>query len=404
MKIFPPLVQAVQTALQKILLEGRVADRALEGLFKSQRKLGSRDRKFVAESVYECVRWTRRLKATAEHAGVHRPQYCDELLVYGFEQGWNDWAGLSTEEIQKLKTAATAQAQWPRAVRESINDEIDAAAASELGAAWDQELHALNEQAPVDLRVNRHRIALGELRRKLQDEGIATEELAGFADALTLRERKNVFSIPIFKEGFFEVQDRSSQRVAPFAKPEGAARIIDACAGAGGKTLHLASLMKNRGKIISLDIFDWKLKELEVRARRGRFSNIETRLIDSAKVIKRLDQSADRVLLDVPCSGLGVIRRNPDAKMRLEAAELERLRILQAEILGSYSRMVKVGGYLVYATCSVLPSENLRQVENFLQSQGAHWDLEEHWSALPSERNGDGFFAARLKRKSAAGL
>jgi 16S rRNA (cytosine967-C5)-methyltransferase len=398
-KVFAPLVQAAQLSLEKIFVEGRPTDRALEGVFKYHRKLGSRDRRFIAEAVYECARWSRRLGAAAAAAGIHREGIRDELLVFGALKDW-EFAELSVADRAQLVAAYDALKTAPRAIRESLPDDIDALGARELGARWDKELAALNTQAPVDLRVNLKLTNLKDLGLRLADEDIQTLAVPGFPDALTLQERKNVSTTKTFQDGFFEVQDRSSQKVAPFLKAEGLAFVIDACAGAGGKSLHLASLMQGRGKILSLDISDWKLKELAVRAQRGKFANIETRLIDSPAVIQKLENSADRVLLDVPCSGLGVLRRNPGSKLRLDLAEIEKLRSLQQEILGSYSRMVKTGGYLVYATCSLLPSENLAQVEKFLQNSGGDWDLEEHWSALPSAQNGDGFFAARLVRRA----
>lgn len=401
MRVFPPLLQAAQLALTKTFDEGRPADRAVEGVLKNNRKLGSRDRKFVAETVYECVRWSRRLRAIALEADVHREEWSDELLIYGILEDWEGFADLDEEDYARVAEAAEAVEGAPRAVRESIPDDIDELCEMELGDAWGKELEALNEQAPVDLRLNRNRTDIKVLRSRLNDEGIETDLVEGFPDALVLRERKNVFITKAFKEGLFEVQDRSSQMVAPFMKLEGASRIVDACAGAGGKTLHIASLMNNRGKIISMDVTEWKLHELELRARRGLFSNVETRLIDTTKVIKRLEGTIDRVLLDVPCTGLGVLRRNPGSKLRLNRAEVERLWGLQAEILSSYSRMVKPGGYLIYATCSILPSENRQQVDKFLSSpQGANFEFEEDWSALPSRGNGDGFYVSRMKRKA----
>lgn len=443
MRVFPPLVQAANLALRSIFDDGRPADRAVESVLKTHRKLGSRDRRFVAEVVYECVRWSRRWAEVARRAGLDANGDAGEgartgagtgpgadvgatdvrsarsgaalgsksgdgrsgdglraeLIVYGALQGWENFAGLNDADVERIRTANQEVDSAPRAIRESIPDDVDQIGARELAAAWDGELSALNIPAPVDLRVNRHRATRDEVRSRLAKEGVATEIVDGCPDALTLPERKNVFITAAFKEGLFEVQDRSSQRVAPFMKLEGATRVVDACAGAGGKTLHIASLMNSRGRIISMDITDWKLRELEERARRGRFSNIETRLIESTKVIKRLEESADRVLLDVPCSGLGVLRRNPGSKLRLNAGEIERLHGLQAEILESYSRMVKPGGYLVYATCSILPSENRGQVDRFLSTPaGAQFRLEEDWSALPSHQNGDGFYAARILR------
>jgi len=194
------------------------------------------------------------------------------------------------------------------------------------------------------------------------------------------------------------LQDASSQRVALFLDVNEKMRVIDACAGGGGKTLHIAALMKNTGHIIAMDTEQWKLDELKRRARRASATNIEPRLIDSSKVIKRLYDTADRVLLDVPCSGLGVLRRNPDAKWKLNLEFIERVKKLQYEILDRYSRMVKLHGKLVYATCSILHSENQLQVNLFLE-QHKNFKLEEEKQIFPSE-GFDGFYMARMYRIS----
>jgi 16S rRNA (cytosine967-C5)-methyltransferase len=175
-------------------------------------------------------------------------------------------------------------------------------------------------------------------------------------------------------------------------------RVIDACAGGGGKTLHLAALTQNKGKIVAMDTEGWKLEELMKRAKRAGASNIETRVIDSAKVIKRLEGTADRLLLDVPCSGLGVIRRNPDAKWKLSLEFVEKVKTLQQKILTEYSTMVKPGGKMVYSTCSLLPSENEKQVEQFLEGNGKTFTLITSKTILPSQ-GFDGFFMALLQRQ-----
>jgi 16S rRNA (cytosine967-C5)-methyltransferase len=176
-------------------------------------------------------------------------------------------------------------------------------------------------------------------------------------------------------------------------------KVIDACAGAGGKSLHLAALMKNKGQIISLDIYEKKLMELQRRARRNGVHIVEARMIESNKTIKRLKEKADRLLLDVPCSGLGVLRRNPDAKWKLSPSFLETVKITQQNLLRDYASMVKPGGKLIYATCSVLPSENEDQVKTFLDSkEGRLFSLEEQKTLLPNDFGYDGFFMARLLR------
>jgi 16S rRNA (cytosine967-C5)-methyltransferase len=283
---------------------------------------------------------------------------------------------------------------------------MDELGVAELGEKiWEKELSFLNQEAKVVLRTNTLKTTREELQRKLHEAEIDTFIPAGYPDALVLSKRKNVFTTAAFKEGLFEVQDASSQLVAPFLQlrvsvPSGkdGMRVIDACAGAGGKTLQLSALMHNRGKVIALDTEQWKLDELKKRARRAGSSNIETRVIDSSKAIKRMENSADRLLLDVPCSGLGVLRRNPDAKWKLSLEFIERMKILQQKILTEYSVMLKKGGMLVYSTCSILPSENEKQVEKFILEQNGAFELTEQKKILPSE-GFDGFFMAAIVKK-----
>ncbi|NUO01804.1 MAG: RsmB/NOP family class I SAM-dependent RNA methyltransferase, partial [Saprospiraceae bacterium] len=190
----------------------------------------------------------------------------------------------------------------------------------------------------------------------------------------------------------------SSQLVAPFLEVQPGMRVVDACAGGGGKTLHLAARMQNKGSIIALDTEGWKLDALRKRATRAGASIIETRHIQNNKVIKRLHGSADRVLLDVPCSGLGVLRRNPDAKWKLDPAFLDRVRQTQAGILQQYSAICKTGGKLVYATCSILPSENEAQVARFLEANSNAFRLIAQQRILPQDDGFDGFFMALMER------
>ncbi|HAO15037.1 MAG TPA: RNA methyltransferase, partial [Tenacibaculum sp.] len=230
-------------------------------------------------------------------------------------------------------------------------------------------------------------------------ENIDTMPIKGYSSALKLKERANVFKTEAFKKGYFEVQDASSQLVATYLDVQPGMKVIDTCAGAGGKTLHLASLMQNKGQIIAMDIYESKLKKLKVRARRNGVHNIDTKVIDSTKVIKKLYGKADRVLIDAPCSGLGVIRRNPDSKWKLEPAFLDRIRGIQQEVLVSYSKMVKQGGKLVYATCSVLPSENQQQIELFLASdEGKDFSFDSDKKVLSHLSGYDGFYMALLTK------
>jgi 16S rRNA (cytosine967-C5)-methyltransferase len=401
-KLHRHIVESTIQALADIFgPDGRYADKVIEKYLKNNRRWGSRDRRFFAETVYGCVRWWRKYWAiigeepVIEFDALWQVWGVHHALVHGDLPLWPEFENYTFEDIRK-KAAAL---KLSRVQAESIPDWLDQLGEEELGARWPAILHALNEKAPVDLRVNTLKTTREKLRVQLKAEEIETDEFPPVPTAVILRERKNVFTTQAFKDGLFEVQDRASQLVAPFLHVEPGHRVIDACAGAGGKSLHLAALLKNKGKVIAMDIHEWKLKELRTRAARDGVDVIEARWIESAKTIKRLEGTADRVLLDVPCSGLGVLRRNPDSKWKLKPEEIKRLQTLQAEILSGYSKMVKPGGLLVYATCSILPSENERQIEKFLAENSEQWTLQEQLRVDPDQGRGDGFFAARLLRK-----
>jgi 16S rRNA (cytosine967-C5)-methyltransferase len=254
-------------------------------------------------------------------------------------------------------------------------------------------------KAPVILRTNTLKTTPEALRTKLNQEGYECEILKNPPGALRLIQRKNMFLSEAFKLGHFEIQDGASQMIAPLLELAPGLRVIDACAGAGGKTLHSAALMKNKGRIIALDIHDKKLAELKKRSARAGCDIIEMKLIEGSKTIKRLEKNADRLLLDVPCSGLGALRRNPDSKWKLTEERIEELRQIQADILQTYSVMLKPGGLMLYATCSILPSENEDQVKNFL-ANNKNFKLIADKHFWPGEGDFDGFYAAQIRRES----
>ena len=272
---------------------------------------------------------------------------------------------------------------------------------AELGEElWTKEIAALNQQASVILRTNTLNISREVLQMKLKAEGIISELLPHHSDALLLPERANVFKTEAFHNGYFEVQDASSQLVASYLDVQPGMKVVDTCAGAGGKTLHLSALMKNKGQIIAMDIYESKLRKLKVRAKRNKAHNIDMRVIVSTKPIKKLHGKADRVLIDAPCSGLGVIRRNPDSKWKLQHEFIENIKKIQQEILQSYSAMVKPGGKMVYATCSILPSENQNQVKTFLESEaGKDFHFVSDKKVFAHISGFDGFYMALLERK-----
>ena len=372
MRLHRNLVYTVIDSIRDIFNEGVYADKAVEKALKRDKRWGSRDRKFVAETIYEIVRWKR---LYAEIAEVKEP--FDRNNLWRLFSVWCVLKGIALPDWNQIEPTPSRRIKGKfdelskiRKFRESIPDWIDEVAVSELGEElWTKELAALNKQAEVILRTNTLNTTKEALQKELQDESIFTEFIPNHSDALRLVERANVFRTEVFKKGYFEVQDASSQLVAEYLDVAPGMKVIDTCAGAGGKTLHLASFMKNKGQIIAMDIYESKLKKLKIRARRNKVHNIDTRVIDSTKPIKKLYNKADRVLIDAPCSGIGVLRRNPDSKWKLQPEFLDNIKKVQQDILQKYSKMVKSGGKLVYATCSVLPSENQNQITEFLASE-----------------------------------
>ncbi|NUN10517.1 MAG: methyltransferase domain-containing protein [Ignavibacteriaceae bacterium] len=399
MKLHNNLLVTSEKCIDEIMNGGRLASLVIKDAFLANKKLGGRDRRFVAETVYDVVRNFRLLANISFRRDYTKGDPVREMIMnYLYLFKAEDFPQLKdeAEKITALK-AAYDNYKGIRKIRESVPDWLDLKGEEELGERWEKELSRLNEQAQLIIRVNTLKTGRESLIAELKKEDIPASALEGYPEACTVDQRKNLYASQAFRNGLFEVQDASSQLVAPFLKPEKNLRVIDACAGAGGKSLHLAALMKNSGKIISMDVDEWKLKELQRRAKRNGISNIETRLIDSGKTIKRLENSADRLLLDVPCSGSGVLRRNPDAKWRLTPEELERLKQLQQDILDRYTRVLKSGGLLVYATCSIFPSENEKQVEKLLAAH-EEFRLEDQVNISPYESGFDGFFIARMRK------
>lgn len=403
MRLHRNLVFTVIDSLMAIFNEGQYADKVVALALKKDKRWGSHDRKFVAETIYEIVRWKR---LYAEIAEVKEPYDRDNIwrmfAVWAVLRGYTlpDWKYFENTPARKIK-GRFDELSRTRKFRESIPDWMDELGIKELGEElWTKEIAAQNEQARVILRVNRLKTTKEKLRAILMDLNIETEFDSKYEDALILKERANVFLTQAFKDGLFEVQDASSQLVAPFLEVKPGMRVVDTCAGAGGKTLHMASLMDNKGQLIAMDLYESKLNQLKLRARRNGVHNIEPRVIEGTKTIKKLHEKADRVLIDAPCSGLGVLKRNPDSKWKLQPEFIENIKKVQAEVLENYSKIVKPGGKLVYATCSVLPSENQEQIKKFLSSEsGKNFIFVKDIKVLASESGFDGFYMALLERK-----
>ena len=418
MKIYRNLVDGVVLALDRIFKEGRYADRVIEYLLKEQKKWGARDRRFVAETTYDIVRNYRLLNELSGGGD----NYYKLIGVYFIlhDTGlpdWEEFKGINTSEVQRKWNEVKTR----RAVFQSVPDWLDKLGSEELPDRWGRELAALNEQAPVVLRANTLKASAQSLQKKFREEDTETILLPDAPDALVLKERKNILSSPLFQQGLFELQDASSQQVAPFLDIRPGQFVIDACAGAGGKSLHIAALLQNKGKLLAMDVEERKLEELQRRAKRAGVRIVETKCIKDIsspsegpsgeagqggfsekgvlpKEIAQWESQADRLLLDTPCSGLGVLKRNPDAKWKLSQQAIEEVKEKQARILNAYSRLVKPGGLMVYATCSILSSENQKQVEKFL-SEHKRFTFVKEKTIWPSE-GFDGFYMCLLKRES----
>ncbi|HIF84048.1 MAG TPA: RsmB/NOP family class I SAM-dependent RNA methyltransferase [Flavobacteriaceae bacterium] len=403
MRLHRNLVIAIIKVLDGIFNQNLYADKVIEKVLKQDKRWGSRDRGFIAETSYEIVRWKRLYLEIAE---VKKPfNYQNLWRVFSV---WAILKGISLPNWKEFQETPKRRIKGKfdklskiRKFRESIPDWMDSIGLEELGEnQWENEISSLNKMAPVIIRANALKTNIIELEKILINEEVITEKINGYPDALKLKERTNLFLKDSFQNGLYEIQDASSQLVAPFLKIEPGMKICDVCAGAGGKTLHLSALSKNKGQIIAMDIYKNKLKELKRRAKRNGAFNIETKVIENNKSIKRLYGKIDRLLIDSPCSGLGVLKRNPDSKWKLSQEFLEKIKNTQQEILQKYAPLIKNNGKLVYATCSILPSENEIQIESFLKSNiGLKFKKEDEKKISPSKTGFDGFYMARLSLK-----
>ena len=420
MKLHRQLVEAVIIALTDIFKKNLYADKVVEYTLRSNPKWGARDRAFIAETIYNCVRhlrlysYLRKKDETFNIADLKRRDFEEipgvDLILRGFDTAnFPEFIRLNPDSIKanfdevgtQCLASQTSLASLSPATHHSIPDWLQTQGENELGVeVFEKEITALNRQADVVIRCNTLKISVSDLKKKLSDIGWQSHTTVLTPEALVLEKRGNITGTELFKTGLFEVQDAGSQLIAPFLKVEPGMFVIDACAGAGGKSLHLATLMHDLGKILAMDTEVKKLEELNKRAARNGIKCIQTLDIAAWAVEKTKSknanyQLADRLLLDVPCSGLGVLRRNPDTKWKLSAKFLEEIKIVQQKILQEYSKMLKSDGKLVYATCSILPSENQEQIKTFLKNN-PNFKLEEERIISPNQAGFDGFYMARL--------
>ncbi len=385
-KLTQAVRQMVLQALDLVLCKNQHSDKALAQIFRQSK---GAHKEQVATTVYAILRSWRFLWACRQQEPATDEQSLKTAL-------WT-WELLQSEQAPEHKDR---QLIWKQrgsldVVRLSVPDWLYDLGYQQSGEEWRKELAALNQSPKTVVRANTLKID----RENLHKQFPTAKTVAWAPDALILTEAKDIFDRAEFRQGLFEIQDAASQAVSLLLQVEPGHRVLDACAGSGGKSLHLAALMQNKGRIISLDTSAARLDELRRRSRRAGVSIIETRPIDSAKVIKRLHDSADRLLLDVPCSGTGVLHRNPDIRWRLSETMLHELMEKQQQIISQYSRMLKKGGRMVYATCSLLKCEGEDQIAWFLRQNPETFQLVEEKRYSPAKEGFDGFYVAALTKE-----
>ena len=393
------LVPEILKTIRVIFWENVYATKGIQIMLKQHPKWEDNKRALFSETVYDLIRWWRLLWYILDRNPEPDEKDLQKLITIYLYYKKEDVSllqpkrGLDVNDVEQRIAITKKQ----RVLRESIPDWLDTQGEQELGLRWDAVIASLNKNPNLVIRVNTLKTTVKELMIFLRKEGIIAQPIYWSPDALCIIKKTNIFKLSTFRAGLFEVQDASSQLVSRILNPQAGMRVVDACAGEGSKTLHLAALMKNKGKIIALDTQNWRLKELRKRATKAGVDTIETRMITSSKVYRRMDSTADRLLLDVPCSGLGTLRRNPDIKWKLTSKDLERLILLQQELLEKYCVIIKPNGRMVYSVCSILPSEGEEQVIRFLKNH-ADFRLLNEKRFWPEIDDTDGFYAALIER------
>lgn len=418
----------------------RPSDRVAADYFRQRRYIGAKDRRNITLQCYGALRGHARINWWIERCGgeaTPRHQILAWHLLANGEGldslqarlGSGKYAPPASDAdeatlLQALATHTLDHPDQPASVALEMPDWLMDPLQNALGDRLEVELTALRQAAAVDLRVNSLKAEKGAVRRALRDEGIETEPCPWSPLGLRIDGRRPVAATRAFRDGLLEVQDEGSQLVALLTDARPGQRVCDFCAGAGGKTLALAAAMQNKGQLLACDVLEKRLERSSVRLRRAGVHNVTRRALSGERDpwLKRQKIAFDRVLVDAPCSGSGTWRRNPEGKWRLSPEDLGELLDLQERILDSAARLVKPGGRLIYATCSLLREENEERVENFLRGHSDFvlkpvkelWPdlldtdipegIQDHLRLFPAAHGTDGFFAAVLERQEVSGV
>lgn len=408
------------------------ADKVIDRYFKNRRYIGSGDRAYVGELFYWILRnlslcqWRVGTQTNARLLVFSALQLRKEYKLAELEQlcDGSKYAPHTITDSERTALLKPQEGTPPDHVRLNYPEWLEPQLRLSMKDEFEKGMLALSEQASTDLRANTLKTTREALVAELNAEGFPCDETPSSPVGVRLQKRMPIFTSPLFKAGHFEVQDEGSQMVAGLVGAKPGMKVIDFCAGAGGKTLAIAAQMHNKGRILAWDVSAKRLLQIKERLKRAGVDNVQTHVIESESdaFIKRHKATADRVLVDAPCSGTGTWRRNPDLKWRFSAQDLQEVAALQTTILQSASRLVAVGGRLIYATCSILPCENDEQVEKFIKNNAnfrvvcakkvwnnicAQEDTGEqenapasYLSVTPHQDGVDGFFAAVLERIS----
>ena len=414
MRISRGLLAHAGAALSRMLRFEAPADQCLSSYFRSHRNLGQHDRAFIAESAFAVLRRKRSLESAA---GSVEPQaLLAAALVRVQGHSARALAEFFAEDLlRRLRDARTHE--FPSAVRADLPDWLWQRLLQQHG---DEEAlriaQGLLNAAPLDLRVNLARTDRAAARERLAQDGLEAADTPHAPSGLRLAGKPAINRHPLFVAGLVEVQDEGSQLLAWLLAPRRGEMVADYCAGAGGKTLAAAMLMRGTGRVYAMDISAKRLAALAPRAARAGITNVHTVVLgDDGARARRLAGRLDRVLVDAPCSGFGTLRRNPDLKWRHGPQAVAELAAKQRAILAAAARLVKPGGRLVYATCSILQDENDAVVADFLcqhaefrpiscaevlAAQRIALDTGERLRLMPHVHGTDGFFAAVFAKNS----
>jgi 16S rRNA (cytosine967-C5)-methyltransferase len=415
--IHPAQLNHIENVLGQMLSFDRPADAVLTAYFQANSKLGSHDRHLIAETSFACLRRLGQLRALLDGDRITARRLALATLVrvrglnlkeFGSCLKANEIEWLSTFKARTLPDDLAIQAELPQWVIDRLGDKTPEAILA-LG-------RAMMQTAPLDLRVNTIKMKRDEAISRLDEAGIKAVATPYSPYGIRVEGKPALNKLELFRTGAIEVQDEGSQLIGLMLGAKRGEMIADFCAGAGGKTLLLGAQMASSGRLYAFDISEKRLHNLKPRLARSGLSNVHPQLIanENDARIKRLAGKLDRVLVDAPCSGLGTLRRNPDLKFRQSPESVAALNLQQQAILSSASRLVKQGGRLVYATCSILPQENQQIVDAFLASHEQFRQVSVHdilseqkiplsmdgaLSVDPSVHNMDGFYAAVLERQ-----